>query len=118
MITAVKARELAARSDTEIDRILTNIGAAIEKQAMLGKRRLDWHHISPHENVYDVVEPQAYRDVEFSPVQKLLKAKLELAGYGLKIESHTYDANNLFNSMADASDPPNMRTSYYIAVRW
>lgn len=118
MITAAEARIKVGTSEATITRLLENIGKAIEKQADLGMNKLLLSQVSPYEKAFEVVSTSNYYMPEFTPLQKVLLTRLDKAGYSVTIESHTYDLNKTFGSMADASDPPDMQKSYYIQIRW
>jgi len=116
MITANDARNLAQESETAVLKHCEIISKHIEKAAAENKREIYLSGLL-HNPLYDVNKPAFYAP-EYTAFQKVLKQKLEENGFTVAIESHEYDLNKTFNSMAYHDDPPNMQESYYITVKW
>lgn len=119
MITAADARELAKNSDAEVERHLENICNYIEAQATIGKRWLYLTNTPPYDAVFQVKEPLAYRNVEFTPLQKRLQECLTNLGFCMRIESEKYDHNQMPGmGMSGELEGEDIRTRYYITVSW
>ena len=104
MIDAKSARTLVAESETLMEKYLEDMGNAIESLAQLGQSsfipennytvNLKFRHIWAANRI-------KYRTTEFTPIQKLLQAKLTMLGYSMKFEKQEVRIGGGLGSMDD-----------------
>ena len=116
MIDAKTARTLVAESETLMEKYLEDLGKVIEREARLGRS-----YLSPAQTtglqfrtLYEV-EHQDYRQSELNGLQKLIKARLKLLGFDLRLEAQKVQIGGGLGSMDDEVKHE-MRD--YIKITW
>lgn len=116
MIDAKTARSLVAESETLMSKYLEDIGKVIEREARLGRSSVYPAKASglQFRTLYEI-EHQPYRYPEMSGVQMLIKARLEMLGFSMRLEKQEVQIGGGLGSM-DEEVKLEMRD--YILIAW
>jgi len=117
LILAKDARLLVEQSASLMLQYLDDLGAVIEREAKLGKS-----FVLPistiglrFRTIYDVEHIQ-YHTSEMTPLQKLIAAELNKAGYTMKLDLQTVQIGGGLCSMGDDEVKHEKRS--YIKISW
>lgn len=116
MFKASDARQLVKQSKEVMTVFLDRIGEKIKEKAALGKSSLylDWDVGQQIDSEVSEVKTEHYCPADFTPLQRLYKAELEKAGYGVTIAVEHHDGKACFGRPEDIEP----YVSHHIKVSW